>query len=943
MSEQSLSTKAEKQVEQEVLRRRRAIAVSLVTSFLFLAITAVFLPQLMASESPNYWGLALTIPVAMIGLISAALAWGNRTTLAGYLLIGTILILSLGAPIVGRGQGVSIGILVAILGIGIASSTLPSDQGNRAIWLSIITGVVVIFIDQFIPDFGLESNPVYTNVSAGIITIVFLIVIAQRFQTFTLRSKLIIAFAVVMILPLLILGIYNNYVATRTLTVESRNQLSELSKLVAGRYDDFISEQLSEIYTNSQQTAFIDYLLVPEFSRHLRIEESKAGQNLFVLQHEDPQFINSYAILDKNGANIFDTVQKNIGRDESKESYFKASMQNDAPYVSNIIFRDSADGSIFFSAPIKDISGNAIGVLRTEYKGSILQSIARAIAPTDPSIIISLVDKTTYLKLAYTANPDEVFKSYKNFTELELVALQAEERIPRGSADQFLVNSDNMIASGIDNIRKEPFFETHSNALGANTINTGNDLLTEPWIALAHESVTSTLEAVREQKRNTIFISLVLAALAILLAFGASQVLATPLVSLTNVAEKISAGDISARAQITTEDEIGALSKSFNRMTDELNQTLNTLEERVAERTTDLEIARQQSEKRANELTAIGEISKAISSEQKLETLLPLIARLVSERFNFYHIGIFLLDETGQFTVLRAANSEGGKSMLQKEYKLEVGQGGVVEYAAKFATPRIALDVGPDAVAFNNPDLASTRSEVALPLVVRGQTLGVLDVQSNMPGAFTDSSTGTLTILADQIAIAIENARLFQQTQQALNEFQALYQQNIRKGWAAFSREEPVVGYEQTISGGKKLAKPVETDEIRNAINLGNTLVVQAQNGSDDSYIIVPVKLRGQIIGTLKVQATTKHRAWSKDEINLAGAVSERLSLALENARLIQESQKQVIKEQTISEVTSKIGASIDLKNVLQTAVEELGRAMPGSEVKIQFQKAQEN
>ncbi len=78
MSEQSLSTKAEKQVEQEVLRRRRAIAVSLVTSFLFLAITAVFLPQLMASESPNYWGLALTIPVAMIGLISAALAWGNR-------------------------------------------------------------------------------------------------------------------------------------------------------------------------------------------------------------------------------------------------------------------------------------------------------------------------------------------------------------------------------------------------------------------------------------------------------------------------------------------------------------------------------------------------------------------------------------------------------------------------------------------------------------------------------------------------------------------------------------------------------------------------------------------------------------------------------------------------------------------------------------------------
>jgi len=126
-------------------------------------------------------------------------------------------------------------------------------------------------------------------------------------------------------------------------------------------------------------------------------------------------------------------------------------------------------------------------------------------------------------------------------------------------------------------------------------------------------------------------------------------------------------------------------------------------------------------------------------------------------------------------------------------------------------------------------------------------------------------------------------------------------------------------------------------------MNRGDVLVVNADGIREDPSIVVPIKLRGQVIGVLNIKAPTKDRRWSNDEVNLAEAISERLSLALENARLIQESQRQVIKEQTISEVTGKIGASINLKNVLQTAVEELGRAMPGSEVMIKFQNEESN
>lgn len=937
MNEQFSTQKITKQGVQETLRRRRTITVSLITSLSFLVMTAIFLQRSLTSDTPNYLSLVLTIPISIIGLFCALLTWRNQTTAAGYLLLGTILILSLCAPFVGKGQGIAVGLVVAILGIGIASNTLPQNHVARAIWLSIAFGVAVILIDQVIPDFGLEYNPVYANVSAAIIFVVFVIVSAQRYPTFTLRAKLIIAFAVVMILPLLILGIYNNYVARSTHTEESRDQLTRLSKQVAQQFDRFFIEHLNQISTDAKQTALIDYLSLPSTDQRGSIEESKARQTLLTFQHNNREFIDSYAILDRQGKNILNTSQKDLGRDESKESYFRVAMESGLPYVSNVEFTDETGNNIYFSAPIKDNDGNILGILRAQYQAAILQSLAEAVAPQDPNIIIAIADRDTYLRLAYTGNHDYLFKTYKGFTELELAALQAEGRVPQGSAQEILIGADDTVKTGIDRIEKERFLEAYSETFKSNALATGKYLSTQPWIALASESVASNLEAVRLETRNTIFISLALAGFAILLALGASQILAAPLVSLTKVAELISAGDITARAEESAKDEIGALSNSFNRMTDELNRTLSTLEERVTERTTDLEMARLQSEKRANELTVIGEISKVISSEQKIETLLPLVTHLVSDRLNFYHTGIFLLDETGQFAVLQAANSEGGNRMLARGHRPAVGEGGIVGYVAKFGTPRIALDIGQDVYFFDNPDLQETRSEISLPLIARGQILGVLDVQSTQPGAFTDSDINTLGILADQIAIAIENARLFQQTQQALNEFQALYQQNVKEGWATFRRDESSIGYQQTLSGGKKLLKPVDTDEIRDAINKGNTLVVQPEGDREDSFIVVPLKLRGQIIGTLKVQAPTKKRRWTKDEINLAGAVSERLSLALENARLIQESQKQVIKEQTISEVTSKIGASIDLNNVLQTAVEELGRAMPGSEVSIRF------
>lgn len=428
-----------------------------------------------------------------------------------------------------------------------------------------------------------------------------------------------------------------------------------------------------------------------------------------------------------------------------------------------------------------------------------------------------------------------------------------------------------------------------------------------------------------------------------LIIFYFSRTITNPLTKLTAVAEQISSGNLNVTAPVDSLDEVGTLAETFNRMTEQLRDTLGTLERRIAERTVDLELSRRQTELRATQLFAISEISSLINTEEKLTILLPLITRLVSERFNFYHTGIFLLDDANQYAVLQAANSAGGQNMLNRGHKLRIGQSGIVGFVARSGTPRIALDVGQDATFFNNPDLPNTRSEIALPLKARTKIIGVLDVQSEKPGAFTPEDANILSILADQVAIAIENTRLLEQTRLALEEVRTAYQQNMREGWQAFEQEQGMVGYYQNMRGGQRLEQPLNNDEITQAMHRGEALVFHADGKTSEPTLVVPIKLREQVIGVMHIKAPNQERTWTDSEINLTEAVSERLSLALENARLIQDSQRQAVKEQTITEITGRIGSSTNLENVLITAVEELGRTIPGSEVTIRLKNEKSN
>ncbi|MBI5942916.1 MAG: GAF domain-containing protein [Chloroflexi bacterium] len=922
----------------EERRRKNVLTISLTTGILFVFVAAV-------SGYVGYTdngvrglvGLGITGAVAIMAFISAYLSRSGRPNLGISILIGMIFAISFTIPFVVHGQALALGIMIAIVVAGISSATLPPVWATRVIISAFTAAVIITVMDLFLPDFGLPTNPAATNLIAAVTSTIYVIFILRRFNSYAFRTKIIIAFTLVTIIPLVALGIFNSRSSSQSLQNQNKTQLTTLAKVVADNVDGFMTTQLDAIRADSKQLPLSSFLDLPPQSRAGSIEENNAQLVLLSLLRKDPIFIHSIAVLNEHGINMLDTFEEYNGQDESAQAYFKRPTQTGLPYASNVVFRD-ADGFIYFSSPITGKNGEVVGVLRIEYYATVIQSIVRSIETESSGTIILLADSRTYLRVGYTGDRDELLKSFNNFNNLEFSVMQLEGRLLSGPRESALQGINDVIVAGMDNLQREPFFEAYSDSLGSNTINTGVFLNTQPWIAIIRQSTNVYLKPVSEQNRTNILISMGLIILSIGAGFLASQILTSPIISLAKVAEQITAGDLTARAGTTTEDEIGALADSFNRMTEELNQTVNSLELRVSERTTDLEISREQSEDRANKLQAIGEISRIIASEQKLEILFPLITRLVSERFGYYHSGIFLINETKQFAVLQAANSKGGKNMLARGHRLEVGASGIVGFVAQHGTPRIALDVGLDAVYFNNPDLPTTRSEMALPLKFRDEVVGVLDVQSEQSGAFTENDADTLSILADQIAIALENARLFAQTQQALDEAQALYQQNVQEGWLTFSREEDTIGYHQGMGSGRKLKAPIETEAIRQVMNRGTMLVTNADGESGEPSMIVPIKLRGRVIGAMNIKAPASDRQWSGDEINLVEAISARLSLALENARLIQESQRQAIKEQTIGEVTGKIGASINMKNVLQTAVEELGKAMPGSEIVIKFQ-----
>ncbi len=364
----------------------------------------------------------------------------------------------------------------------------------------------------------------------------------------------------------------------------------------------------------------------------------------------------------------------------------------------------------------------------------------------------------------------------------------------------------------------------------------------------------------------------------------------------------------------------------FREIAGQLAEIRQRLEVHVDERTAEVTAL-------ARRFQAIAELSQILTSIRDEEALLERTVSLVAERLGYDHVGLFLVDKERQWAVLRAASSEGGKRMLARGHRLHVGVQGIVGNVAFTGVPRIALDVGADAVWFNNPDLPDTRSEMALPLVVREQIIGVLDIQSNRPAAFTQEDVSTLRVLAEGVAIAIDNARLHSDMQRNLERLSLYQQQDVVEAWRDLvRRHRTLYSYDATFGA------VIPVDEAPEESDLLSTQL-EVREEADRHTLHVPLQVRGQVVGYLRFELK---RAWRPEEVRLAEQIGEQLSLAVDNARLLEESRVRALNERARSAIVARLRASSSVEAVLRSLVQEVGRALNLQRVRVQLVPVEE-
>lgn len=310
-------------------------------------------------------------------------------------------------------------------------------------------------------------------------------------------------------------------------------------------------------------------------------------------------------------------------------------------------------------------------------------------------------------------------------------------------------------------------------------------------------------------------------------------------------------------------------------------------------------------EARTLQLKAVNEVGRASSAILDPEELIVRVVNLITDQFGYYYTALFLVDEKGEQAELHSATGEAGRVLKENKHHLRVGGNSMVGLAISTRQPRIALDVGAEPLRFENPLLPYTRSEIALPLIIGDNVLGALDVQSTKAGAFGQQEIETLQGMANQVAIAFENARLYQNAKISLEELQAIQRQYVIDSWKPLSEDKDL----QYKVGDEDLPPEIPRLDI-------------------------PIVLRDEIIGRINLASETD---WTQEQRNLIEAVATQAALALENARLVEESQSSAVHEHMLAEITGKIWASTTMNGILQSAVSELGHAFDASEATIEL------
>jgi len=418
---------------------------------------------------------------------------------------------------------------------------------------------------------------------SGILLLVIGIFIARQY---TLRAKLVTAFMVILLTSLTILVLLNSYIMKQNLTEAANKSLSSVARNYADRLDQFNLQNVHFLTTEANLPAihhFISWKAEPPYNRHALLEILRA------LKSRQDDIIYSYAILNTQGINILDTASENMGMDESGQEYFKvfagtvvggAVKAGKSSYRSPIIF-DEKRTTIVFSSAINDLSGKFIGVLRAKYNAAILSTLFdRTKGMVGRGSFAVLLDENN-LRLLHGRHTNLKYTLASKIDEPSLEKLKLNKRLPKNITTTFVEHpawSSKIKLATVSN----PIIETPFYGLGTAIFSSAVlKLKTAPWTIVVSLPQDVFLEPVVTQMQNALLVVVAIILFVVLIVMVATRLLLGPVKRLTSVVETIAKGDLSVKAKVEANDEIGDLAKAFNEMTVSINNLIVDLEDEV--------------------------------------------------------------------------------------------------------------------------------------------------------------------------------------------------------------------------------------------------------------------------------------------------------------------------------------------------------------------------
>ena len=900
------------------------------------------------------WQMQGIFVVLILNLIASLFciqfSLNGRHEIGIHILLASIYLAAITGSLLLENLGSAIAIAVVTIALATATATLPQRQTTPIFILSLTVALFTTAMDiAKIPwRLSIPGLQEYTSTISIVTSIIFGLFLLRQFPQYPLTNKLLVGFiglAVITSVGQSTLMLRN---LRQVITSGTRQALLGVAQQVSADIERYLDSNLATVQAAADVPLLAQYLQMPKGDRPITPLDSDVNQFLRNLRGADLQNISGYMLLDADGQVVKDTTgymypySANITFDQ--RDFFTQPRDTGIAYISQPQFSikpNPATPYLYLSAPIVNPrNGDFLGVIVARYRTDALQARIEAFNDrlgTHSFAALYAPLEGNYIHLAHGTRPELALALLGPETPTRLVSLQNRGYLSLRYMQTVSVESPELLTA-IANANTASFFtvpedyaplpvESEDNPTDENYQAVALPLESVDWKVAYYQLETSFSSTLIPQIRNNQFVGLITIVLATIGAILFTQVISRPINRLAQVAQTLSTGDLTARAEISSEDKIGQLAGAFNQMAEQLSTTLSSMERQITERTTAFE-------RRNAQIQAAAEVGRIANQIRDLERLLPQVAELISQRFGFYHVGIFLLDARGEYAVLQASNSLGGQRMLARGHKLKVGQVGIVGYVTAQRQPRIALDVGEDAVFFNNPDLPNTRSEMAIPLITGEEVLGALDVQSTQPNAFSHEDVEVMQLLADQIAIAISNAQLFARNEKALEDIRRAYGEVAQRAWLNLLTSRRALAYAQ-IQDKTLPVEPMWDEVSQQALQEKRPLASDVPDENGRFRLTLPVYSSGVPLGT--ITAFKEGASWLETEIELLGNIVQELGITLESSRLFEEGQRRAQLERASAQVVTHLRETLDVQAMLRTAAEEIRRSLELPEVSVRL------